>query len=256
MKSSPEVNPHEYAEQLLEDYILGTLPAGDQAWMDEHVRTCSQCRQEIGPLLRAVQALPFAAPEPDVEMTDAVWDRIAATISTPDTAASRPDPQVLVPLDFDTRLERDRASRFSSRQWLMVAALMVVSLIGGVLLAQLLPRIGGEEMQAQQIAVQFTNPDISASGELTYLPKQQVFVFTVQNMPPPPEGHVYQAWLIDASGPVSAGLVNPSTGEVASAGNRSQFQTFAITVEPGPVGNAAPTTEPIMVAPLHGSGTS
>jgi len=133
---------------------------------------------------------------------------------------------------------------------------MLVSLIGGVLLAQALPRIGGEPVQSQRIAVQFVNPGNTATGELQYLPEQQVFVFTVQNMPPPPAGHVYQAWLIDSSGPVSAGVINPTTGELASAGNRNQFETFAITVEPGPTGAEAPTTEPIMVAPLHDSGTS
>ena len=75
-------------------------------------------------------------------------------------------------------------------------------------------------------------------------------------MPEPPQGHVYQAWLIDAAGPVPVGVMNPDQGEFASAADRSQFQTFAITVEPGPLGNDAPTTDPILVAHLDDTGGS
>jgi hypothetical protein len=39
-------------------------------------------------------------------------------------------------------------------------------------------------------------------------------------------------------------------GEVAAVAAIDQYQTFAITTEPGPLGNEAPTTEPILVAPL------
>jgi hypothetical protein len=138
----------------------------------------------------------------------------------------------------------------TSRQWLMVAALMVLSLIGGTLLGQVLPRLGEDDVQGQQIAIQFTDPSITATGELRYLPEEQVFVLNVTGMPEPPQGQVYQAWLIDDSGPIPVGVMNPQLGEFASAGDRAQFQTFAITVEPGPLGNDAPTTEPILVAQL------
>ncbi|HVL25342.1 MAG TPA: anti-sigma factor, partial [Thermomicrobiales bacterium] len=143
-------------------------------------------------------------------------------------------------------------TRLAPRQWLMVAALMVLSLIGGTLLGQVLPRFNADE--GQQIPIQFTDPTISATGELRYLPDEQVFVLDVTGMPEPPTGHVYQAWLIDAGGPIPVGVMDPASGEFASAGNRSQYTTFAITVEPGPLGNAAPTTEPVLVAQLDDTG--
>jgi hypothetical protein len=33
--------------------------------------------------------------------------------------------------------------------------------------------------------------------------------------------------------------------------NRDDYDAFAITVEPAPDGSSGPTTEPIVVAPLH-----
>jgi hypothetical protein len=144
-------------------------------------------------------------------------------------------------------------ARFSTRQWLMVAALMLLSVIGGALLGQVLPQFGEDEGQAQQIAIQFTDPNITASGELRYLPDEKIFVLTVNGMPEAPEGHVYQAWLFEGDTPIPAGVMNSEQGEVASVGERSEFDTFAITVEPGPLGNQAPTSEPILVAPLHGN---
>jgi len=229
---------------LLEGYALGTLSAGDAAWMRAHLETCAQCRAELDSLAPALQALPFAAPEPDVALSDDLWSRIEQGIlhAPPTAAPSRPRPAPVPRQAPPTRL--------APRQWLMVAALMVLSLVGGTVLGQLLPRFGEEDVQGQQIAIQFTDPSITATGELRYLPEEQVFVLNVTGMPEPPAGHVYQAWLIDEGGPVPAGVMDADSGELASAANRSAYQTFAITVEPGPLGNPAPTTEPILVAQL------
>ena len=215
--------------------------------------TCAFCRAELGLLTAAAQALPFAAPDPDVEMSDDLWRRIEQSLSQPEATPALTQQAISTP---PTPIRRDAPSRFTSRQWLMVAALMVLSLIGGTLLAQVLPRIGEDEVQGQQIAIQFTDPNITATGELRYLPDEQVFVLNVSGMPEPPAGHVYQAWLIDDAGPIPVGVMNPDQGEFASAADRSQFQTFAITVEAGPLGNDAPTTEPILIAQLDDTGGS
>ncbi len=249
VKSRSDLHNHHPAEQLLEDYALGTLSAADAAWVRTHLETCAFCRAELGLLTAAAQALPFAAPDPGVELSDNVWNRIEQAILHQDAPAHVPQSEEtrLTPI---SRASREEPSRFTSRQWLMVAALMVLSLIGGTLLGQVLPRLDGDDVQGQQIAIEFTDPNITATGELRYLPEEQVFVLNVTGMPEPPAGHVYQAWLIDAGGPIPVGVMNPQLGEFASAGDRSQFQTFAITVEPGPLGNDAPTTEPILVAQL------
>ena len=240
---------HERADELLEAYLLGTLPAADVRWMREHIARCARCQAELAELLPAVQALPFAAPEPPVALSDTVWYRIEQAILRDNAAAVNPAPAP-VPL---RRAEPSRG--LSGRQWLLVAALMLLSLIGGTVLGQVLPRFG-EDDAGRTIAIQITDPSISATGELRYLPDEGVFILNVAGMPEPPPGHVYQAWLISDGNPVPAGVMNPALGEFASAGNPDAFQTFALTVEPGPLGNEAPTTDPVLVAQLDDASGS
>lgn len=244
---------HYYAEELLEDYALGTLSAENTEWVRQHLESCTSCQHTLAPMMAVTQALAFATPDPDVPMSDDLWGRIEHAISQPGTRAAAPDtsPSNIHPLPLPLPLSPP-PPRIRPRQWLTVAALMVLSLIGGTLLGQVLPQFSNEdEITGQQIAIEFTDPNIAASGVLRYLPDQQVFVLEVDGLAPPPEGFVHQAWLIDEAGPIPAGLMDPERGEVASVGDRDGFQTFAITIEPGPLGNAAPTTEPILVAQLH-----
>lgn len=243
---------HNRAEDLLEDYLLGTLPAGDSAWMDAHIRECPHCAEEIGPLLPAVQALPFSSPEPEVAMSDDLWNRIERAVSTP----RNQEAPAFIPLPNDASQPRDEVTRhrWTARQYIALAAVALVSLLGGTILGQVLPRFLGDNEPAEQlIQIEFTDPDVAASGELRYLPDEQVFVLEVTGLPELPEGQVYQAWLIDGSGPVPVGVIGNNAEELATTGNREAFQTFAITVEQGPLGNPQPTSDPIMVASLQDS---
>ena len=253
MKSPTDLHNHHHADDLLEDYILGTLPAGYADWMQAHLESCPRCQAEFAPLIAGVQALPFAAPEPDVRMSDDLWDRIERSISS-SPGAAQPGPIVPLVVDRDQPASNVRSlppSRMTPRQWMTIAALMLVSLLGGTLLGQVLPQFDSdEEIEGQQIAIQFTDPSITATGELRYLPDEQVFVLDVTGMPELPEGYVYQAWLIDENAPIPVGVMRAESGEIASAGDRNAFETFAITVEDGPLGNPAPTSDPILVASL------
>ena len=47
--------------------------------------------------------------------------------------------------------------------------------------------------------------------------------------------------------PVPAGVFDNATAQHAIAADRSQFNTLAITMEPGPMGTAAPTSESRLV---------
>jgi anti-sigma-K factor RskA len=254
VKSPTDLHNHHHADDLLEDYILGTLPAGYAEWMQAHLESCPRCQAEFAPLVAGVQALPFAAPEPDVRMSDDLWDRIERSISSsPGAAQPRPIAAPVVESGQPVAPVRSLPqARMTPRQWMMVAALMLVSLLGGTLLGQVLPQFDdGEEIEGQQIAIQFTDPSITATGKLRYLPDEQVFVLDVTGMPELPEGYVYQAWLIQGDEPVPVGVMRAESGEIASAGDRDAFETFAITVEEGPLGNPEPTSDPILVASLE-----
>jgi anti-sigma-K factor RskA len=68
------------------------------------------------------------------------------------------------------------------------------------------------------------------------------------NLPPPPEGKVYQLWFVTASEKISAGLINPDRSGhgfavVQFPSNISGLQAAAITLEPA--GGSAQPTMPI-----------
>ena len=249
--TAPMNTHHNHADDLLDAYLLDTLSPEDAAWMAAHVRECPRCQEEIAPLMAALQALPFSAPEPDVLMSADLWARIEQSVSNP-AATPLPAPTPI------TAAATSPSRRWGAREWLAIAAVALVSLLGGTALGQALPQLVGEdeEQDQQVIAIQFTDPGITASGELRYLPDEQVFVLEVTGMPELPEGQVYQAWLIDDSAPVPVGVMDPATGEIATSGDRDAYQTFAITVEQGPLGNPAPTSDPIMVASLQDTDAS
>jgi anti-sigma-K factor RskA len=240
--TSPTGIHHHHPDELLEDYLLGTLRAEDVALMQEHLENCSRCQAELEPLMGAVYALPFGAPEPDVQISDDLWNRIEHSILvSPDapTPASESNVRSLPPV------------RMRPGQRMFIAAVILLLILGGALLQRTLPLGGNDESDEQQIAIQFTDPNIDATGDLRYLPEEQVFLLDVTGMPEAPEGYVYQAWLIQGDTPIPVGVMNAGTGAFATAGDRDEFEMFCVTLEKGPLGNAAPTSAPILVAPLH-----
>jgi anti-sigma-K factor RskA len=90
-----------------------------------------------------------------------------------------------------------------------------------------------------------------ASGEVTYLPEDNLLLLDVRDLPALEPGQVYEVWLIGEEGvPAPAGIFDQSTDRHAIVVDRSQFDTLAITAEPGPLGTAAPTGEIVATAPL------
>jgi hypothetical protein len=116
--------------------------------------------------------------------------------------------------------------------------------------------------QAQPTVAQIlANPDTRtvsaavAGGTITLSASAQAnaVVVSMANVPPPPEGHVYQMWFLPASGnPRSAGTMSADTmpppgGEVVPA--LDSATKVAVTVEPGS-GSSQPTSTPVVVVSL------
>ena len=65
----------EQYEELLQQDVDGVLPAADRARLDEHCRTCSNCRE----LLRDLKEIRGAAASLDRHLPGGgVWEAIAA----------------------------------------------------------------------------------------------------------------------------------------------------------------------------------
>ena len=67
-------------------------------------------------------------------------------------------------------------------------------------------------------------------------------------------GQVYEMWLIKDGVPVDEGIGSSTDGQLAArmTGDVSQFQQFAITIEPGE--QRLPTTTPILLGTLRSGG--
>jgi len=233
------------ANTLLEAVAFGWATPEERAIVTEHVSHCPVCRATLEMLQSSTDALLLSAPEPPVTFKEAeVWNRIQQT-TRHDNESS------ISPVQGIGEEDRRDASfgKWSGRQLMAIAALALISLVAGLLIGRTyFPE--SEAPQPQNITIQFADPDISATGTLRYLPDEQVYVLEMENMPELPEGQVYQVWLIGDDTPQSAGVMNSASGEFATAGSPEEFQTLAITVERGPTGVDAPTTDPVMTADL------
>ena len=77
-------------------------------------------------------------------------------------------------------------------------------------------------------------------------------VLTMNNVPPPSQGTVYQMWLIDDKGPASAGTMDPAAITPSTThmlGDLGKSGMLAFTVEPGN-GSPKPTGSIIAKLPL------
>ena len=229
-----------------EELILGTLSPALRHALDDHLRSCSKCAQEFGDPHDMISVLPFAVGDPgDAFRAEAVWDAIAAQL--PPVEQPTPVREITTAPSNVTPIRTAR----SRTPWQLLAAVAVISLVLGGVVGQVLPRFGEDEEDSQTFDVEFTKDQGGAAATLSYLPENEIFVFSVSGLPAPPDGFVYQAWLINEDGPIPTGTMGAGQEEMAAHGDKSQFTTFAITLEKGPLGSPTPTTEPIILANLN-----
>jgi anti-sigma-K factor RskA len=208
----------------------------------------------------AVDSLPGMI-EP-MEPPPALRDRIAAAIaaeaaspapvpSTPSaTRASEPVPTVAPAPPAPEPIRKPASFWSRATPWAAAAAILLL-LSAGLLVWNLRLR---EQLATapvtETIALAPTDAAPGAHGEVTYLPQDNLLLLDVRDLPPLKPDQVYEVWLIGSEGPVPAGTFDQPTDQHAVVADRSQFDTLAITAEPGPLGTAAPTGEIVATAPL------
>lgn len=227
------------ANDLIEAVAFGFASEAEIQLVNEHVATCETCAEALQNARLAAQALPLSVVEMDAP--DSLWagieQRIEASEAPPETTLSSP-------------VQQPNPSSFKV-PWAVAALLAVITLAGGIFLGRTVFETDAGPGPVPEVAVSITDPDISASGSVHYLADQGVIVLDLENLPPTPEGFVYQVWMIEGETPVSMGLFNPQSNRFAAAGNPSDFDLLAITVEEGPIGSDQPTTDPLVVADLE-----
>lgn len=279
VNSSVDEKNHQYFQDLVGGAALGILTADEHADLMTHLETCAACHQELAEFSAVVELIPLTLDEespspalrnrvqmliqselssesPNVENVPAApMHRLApplerATLPPPSPRRRElPDPNQdrdFVPISIHpARSHRRRPSPFF---W-SVAAIALVAIISGALIGRyFLAENHPNEGQEQQIALSFPGAMKSDTARLTYSPKTNLLVFSASDMPPAPAGHVYQVWMIAGKTPQPMGTIG--VNGYATVANINDFDAFAVTVEPGPLGSPEPTTKPVIVAPF------
>lgn len=246
--------PNEEIIDLLTAYALGALEPEEHARMTALFDADPELRALAAELQQAASTLPYALPEaePRPELRQQVLDA-AVGRRAPAPAAAIPPP---------------RRSGGLFRGWMMglgglAAAALIAATLGWARVGQLQTELAQaratqataqairqQEISAlaQPVAFQLTGQQGSAS--LYQSPNGTVMLAV--HLPKLSEQQVYQLWTISGEdAPNGAGVFNvdengyaliPLNGNPAFA----QADILAITVEPGPNGSAAPTSNPLV----------
>jgi len=207
-------------------YVLGSLDPDERATFEAHLAGCPECAAEVRGLGSVVEALARSVPQ-----------------RTP-----RPELRARVLAGFGAQAPTTRArGAGGARQWLPLAAAVVLSIGIGVYAARLQVRVAVLEDRLEQARLQaaaaetavadarrvntelqsamgvLAAPDLVRIDLTGQMPAPQAtaralwsrargMVFTATNLPPLPAGQIYQVWVVPAAQPpISAGLLMPDT---------------------------------------------
>jgi anti-sigma-K factor RskA len=229
-------------DQLKDDaaaYVLDSLEPAERQAFEAHLAECSNCAAEVRSLRAVTDALARGVaqrtPRPELR------ERVLGTL--PGAVQEKPVP-------------RTTARRVL--QWLPAAAALALALGLGVYAVLLRDRLADAQSALGVLAA----PDVAridlAGQPVAPLARARALwsrnrgmIFSVTDLPPLPEGRVYQVWVVTSGAPVSAGLLTPD----ASGAGSAYFDTapdipppvaVAVTLEPAG-GVPAPTGEQYLV---------
>jgi anti-sigma-K factor RskA len=218
-------------------YVLGAMPAREREEYERHLAACPACQAEIDELRPAAEALPMASPpmQPPAALKDRIMaevEREAALLAQAGPAADRP-------------ARERRRFRLSLGGWQLApaaAALLIVGVLAGFLI-----RGGGDGTQTFSAG---PNAQVRVHGEKA--------TFVAQNMTAPPQGKVYEVWVVpkgakagDPPKPTNVLFVPRANGsaEAAIPGSASDISQVLVSDEP-PGGSDTPTGDVVATAKL------
>jgi len=229
----------EHPTDDLAAYALGVLDAPERAPIERHLTGCEPCRSEVAAFAEAAWSIAetaaMDAPSGLRELIVARAEREARPISTP----------AQVPL-----LERLAAALrrpIPAAVPAALAVLLVVSLAGfagarrdadgyaaalsGVASAHVIPLSGNETTLRGSVIV-------PVSGAPAYL---------ILDLPAPPSGKVWEAWILNGEKPIAAGISDARSGvtTLILTAPLGAGDGVAVTLEPTG-GSRAPTTAPVL----------
>jgi anti-sigma-K factor RskA len=250
--------PHDEMKGDAGAYVLGSLDPHERAVFEAHLSTCDECAAEVRAFRGVATALARGVSQPAPGLD--VRTRVLAGIGIGARSPARPMPRVASDM----------------RQWLPLAALIVLTIGMGVYAGWLQVRVTVLEERLEQALLQaaaaetavadarrvntelqsamgvlaapdLVRIDLAGQGPAPQATARALWsrargmVFTATNLPPLPAGQVYQVWVVPAAQPpISAGLLMP---DPAGAG-----QTYFNT----PVDIPPPAAVAVSIEPAGG----
>lgn len=259
---------HAELSELYELYALGVLTGDEKMEIESHLaNNCSDCLTGVKQAT-AFNALFTTLPEV-ADPAKRLRRRVIASVGGPEPASrswlavlALASACLLIAVGVATIQERRRSEELAEvrRQSLQTVAELRD--------ARDQIRRSTADLAKVEAAMQFLNqPEteqvvfgkgkpLPPRGRVFVNPQQGVLLLA-SNLPPAPLGKIYEMWLIPASGPPKpAGLFQSDPRNTAiyvlnGPFDRAHTKAVAVTLEPA-AGSSAPTSTPIIAAPLPG----
>jgi anti-sigma-K factor RskA len=255
-------------EELLAFYALDALTDEEREQVEAYLREHPEARQQVEEMGRAVTALPqsVSSVEPSPGTKSALMARVAVDAKSRVSKQDRPS------RPRDTRWVNifqafGLGAATVAILWAVVLNIQLsylrrqVSMLSEALVAQsnALEQINQQLSQppaSETVTISLKGTDVrpQAQGQLIADPTKNSAVLVIDGLGQLEPGKTYQVWLIDASGPKSAGLLSvDSKGQavliVTSSETIGSFQSLGISVEPEG-GSQQPTGEIVVLSDL------
>lgn len=233
---------HAEIEELLGAYALDAVEADEADAVEQHLRECPRCRDEVAAHRQTAALLAHTG----ADAPAGVWDRIAGNLeeAPPDAARAIPWAQ--------PRRRRRRMPVIPLMASAMAAAAVVVALLGFTVVRQnrRLDRLS----LTQSATAALVNPAahkarlVSADGRMTVdavvLPDGRGYVVR-DSLPALSSDRTYQLWSLEKAGPVSLGVLGRNPDVVTFRAGHLPTE-MAITAEKGPDGVKSPQHMPVV----------
>ncbi|TLM85729.1 anti-sigma factor [Pseudarthrobacter sp. NamE2] len=240
--------------QAIEDYV-SAAPEAERAAFLARVR---QARETLAMTFRVEE-------EPPADLFNRIVAQLPAEAAQqeekPDAGTSVPlSGRAAVPGSGDElaaarQRRKERRGPAGARRWLAGVAAAAAVALGGVGVGSYIADQNDPLNQVVRAGdLREASVDVSGGGTATLLisPSEDAAVVKMNGVPAPPEGKVYQMWLIpkDGSAPVSQGLMDEDAlSKPAVVRGISSAAALGITVEPVG-GSQSPTMPAVAAAPL------
>ena len=262
---------------------LDALPQDEAAAFAEHLETCPTCSAELTSFLETAAILGSSvAQTPPAGLRRSVMQAIAVTPQLPPLTAPVPaadpalgrhrqeDPAPAPVEEEAADLQGPPTNPLATviamrRPWYrrpqsLLAAAVAALVLGGGITAVIATRSPAAQSASACVAAAPDRTTISptkgaeAGGTVTLAPSCDAVRVNMPKLPDAPAGKVYQVWVLKGQqAPVSVKVLKNNSGEPDSAFDaevHAGATAIGVTLEPGPVGSAKPTTDPFWVVPL------